>query len=109
MPTDGVGPDELLRLAAATEHASEHPVARAIAERGRAGSARCRPSSASRNRAGLGVQALVDGHDVVVGRPAFLAEWGIDLPDDLTAEQHRLEADRRHGRRGRAGTAQLAA
>ena len=77
--TDGVAEDELLRLAAAVEDASEHPIGRAIAERGRrAVSVPCRPSSGFSSRAGLGVRARVDGRDVVVGRLAFLAEWDID-------------------------------
>jgi Cu+-exporting ATPase len=37
------------------------------------------------------VQARVDGHDVLVGRPAFLAEWGIELPPALRTEAARLE------------------
>src|SRR5207253_1532147 len=35
--------------------------------------------------AGLGVAGVVDGVEVVAGRPAFLAERGLALPDDLAA------------------------
>jgi Cu+-exporting ATPase len=35
------------------------------------------------NREGLGVEGLVDGHAVVAGRPALLADWGIELPSEL--------------------------
>ena len=73
---DGVDRDEVLRLAGALEHASEHPIARAIAARRRRASARCRRSRRSRNRDGLGVEGVVDGHAVVVGRPALLAGVG---------------------------------
>ena len=31
------------------------------------------------NREGLGVEGVVDGHAVVVGRPSLLAEWALDL------------------------------
>jgi Cu+-exporting ATPase len=43
------------------------------------------------NQAGLGVQAVVDGHAVLVGHPAFLAEWAIALPDELTTAAEQLE------------------
>ena len=35
------------------------------------------------NRAGLGVEGVVDGHAVVVGRPALLAQWSLALPPEL--------------------------
>jgi Cu+-exporting ATPase len=37
------------------------------------------------------VHARVDGHDVLVGRPAFLSEWGIELAPELRTEAARLE------------------
>ena len=103
--TDGVSEDALLRLAAAVEDASEHPIGRAIAERGRQHLGALPTVERFSSRAGLGVRARVDGHDVVVGRPAFLAEWDIDVPDELSAESERMEAGRGHGRRGRLGRA----
>src|SRR4051794_15816161 len=59
--------EELLRLAGAAESASEHPLAQAIA----AAAPEPTPVSEFRNHAGLGVEALVDGHTVRVGRPSF--------------------------------------
>jgi Cu+-exporting ATPase len=44
-------------------------------------------------RAGLGVCARVAGHEVVIGRPAFLAEWGIALPAGLRAAAAELEGE----------------
>ncbi|WOX24270.1 heavy metal translocating P-type ATPase [Streptomyces solicathayae] len=80
--TDEAG---LLRLVGALEHASEHPVARAIA----AGAAyRVGPLpevSGFENVPGLGVRGTVDGHHVLAGRPALLEAAGIvppPLPDD---------------------------
>jgi P-type Cu+ transporter len=92
VPAAGESEDELLRLAAGAESASEHPVARAIAERGREHLGSLPPVESFANRAGLGVEAVVDGHAVVVGRPVFLAEWGVDLDSFLRAESGRLEA-----------------
>ena len=89
---NGATEDELLRFAAAAEDASEHPIGRAIAERGRARLGALPAVEGFSSRAGFGVRALVDGHDVVVGRPAFLAEWEVDLPLELSARNEHLEA-----------------
>ncbi len=90
---DGVGEDELLRLAGGAESASEHPVARAIAERGREKLGRLPEPEGFTNRAGLGIEAVVDGRAVVVGRPALLADWGIALPGSLQVGADRLEGE----------------
>ena len=45
------------------------------------------------NRAGLGVKAQVDGHAVLVGRPLFLAEAGLQLDDALAAVRAAAEED----------------
>jgi Cu+-exporting ATPase len=60
----GESRDEVLRLAGSVEHASEHPIARAIAEAAPALS----PVTAFVNEPGIGVRGVVDGHEVVVGR-----------------------------------------
>ncbi|MCP9486281.1 MAG: heavy metal translocating P-type ATPase [Gaiellaceae bacterium MAG52_C11] len=90
VPAAGVDRDEALRVVAALESASEHPVGRAIAAAGGEGL----PAPESfRNREGLGVEGVVEGHAVVAGRPSLLAEWGIELGDELAAAQARAERD----------------
>jgi P-type Cu+ transporter len=79
--------EELLQLAGAAESASEHPLAQAIA----AAAANKPPVAEFQNHAGLGIEALVDGHAVLVGRPAFLADWAIELGADGRAWQKRAE------------------
>ncbi len=91
LPAPGTSAATLLRLAGAAEDASEHPIALAIAERARMELGELDPVESFRNRAGSGVEAVVDGHAVVVGRPATLAEWGLALPDDLAAAQAEAE------------------
>src|SRR5699024_4471782 len=44
------------------------------------------------NVEGLGVQATVDGHAVLVGRPALLQQWSQPLPAELAAAQAAAEA-----------------
>jgi P-type Cu+ transporter len=76
---DGLAPSEVLRLAGAAEDASEHPIARAIAARARAEVWPLPVAQEFASRAGVGVEALVEGRQVLVGRPAFLAERGVVL------------------------------
>jgi P-type Cu+ transporter len=83
---------EALRLVGALEAASEHPVARAIAE-GAADHVGPVPDVDDfRNRPGLGVEGVVDGHGVVAGRRALLDDWALDLSDELTAAHRAAEA-----------------
>ena len=89
---NGEAEDELLQLAAAVEDASEHPIGRAIAERGRERLGSLPAVDGFSSRAGFGVRARVAGRDVVVGRLAFLSEWEIALPLELSARNEHLEA-----------------
>ena len=79
---DGADADEALAVAGSLEHASEHPVARAIAAAA-AEAAPLRPVEGFRNLEGRGVEGLVAGRPVVVGRPSLLAERGLGLPSAL--------------------------
>ncbi|MFJ8196555.1 heavy metal translocating P-type ATPase [Streptomyces sp. NPDC096152] len=92
---EGVDERELLRLAGALEHASEHPIAQAIAAgAGERAGALPVPESFE-NVAGLGVQGVVDGHAVLVGREKLLEEWAVRLPRDLAAAKAAAEAEGR--------------
>ena len=89
---EGVTEAEALRLAGSLEDASEHPVARAIAQGARDRGTELAAVESFANTSGLGVQGVVDGHAVVAGRERFLADWGLALPDDLRAAKERAEA-----------------
>ena len=85
LPAAGEDADAVLRAAAAAESGSEHPIARAVVTAGadRAGS-ETRPESFA-STAGLGVQALVDGVLVLVGRPSWLRDaWSVTMPESLS-------------------------
>jgi Cu+-exporting ATPase len=85
--------ERVLRLAGAAEDASEHPIARAIAAHARAELGSLAAVESFANHAGLGVEAVVDGHAVVVGRPALLAGWGLALPTALDDARARAEGE----------------
>ncbi|MDX6733579.1 MAG: P-type Cu+ transporter [Baekduia sp.] len=88
-PAAGVSPEDLLRITAALEAGSEHPVAAAIAA---AAPGPVRAAEDFANAPGLGVTGTVDGHAVVVGRAALLAEWGLHLDPELAAVKDSAEA-----------------
>jgi Cu+-exporting ATPase len=91
--TDGQDPSEVLRLAGALEDASEHPIAQAIAK-GAVQKVGALPAAEDfTNVEGLGVQGLVDGHAVLVGRTKLLEEWSQHLPVDLERAKSAAEAD----------------
>jgi Cu+-exporting ATPase len=92
VPGDGVAEEDLLRLTAAAEEPSEHPVARAVADRGRERLGVLPAADGFRNRAGLGVEAVVEGRSVLVGRPSLLAERGLALSPVLGEAGARAEA-----------------
>lgn len=80
---EGKDADRVLALAGALEHSSEHPIARAVADAARAKFGEFTPVHDFANLAGLGVQGVVDGHRVLVGRARLLAERGLPLTDEL--------------------------
>ncbi|WP_406864434.1 heavy metal translocating P-type ATPase [Streptomyces sp. HUAS MG47] len=80
---EGQDETEVLRLAGAVEHASEHPVARAVSSAAAARVSGLPTADAFKALPGLGAQGVVDGRLVLVGRPSLLAERGIALPAEL--------------------------
>nr|WP_224393194.1 heavy metal translocating P-type ATPase [Pseudonocardia sp. ICBG1293] len=75
----------VLRLAGALERASEHPVATAVAAAATERVGDLPAVSDFANHEGLGVQGVVDGHAVLVGRPRLLEQWAVPLSEDLAA------------------------
>ncbi|GAA1902535.1 heavy metal translocating P-type ATPase [Streptomyces sodiiphilus] len=80
---EGEDETEVLRLAGALEHASEHPIAQAVAAGAQERVGTLPAPEDFANIAGLGVQGVVDGHAVLVGREKLLEDWAIVLPPAL--------------------------
>ncbi|WP_420907446.1 heavy metal translocating P-type ATPase [Streptomyces scabichelini] len=92
----GADEKQVLRLAGALEHASEHPIARAVATGAEEKAGAPLPSvDGFESVAGLGVRGTVEGHEVLVGRGRLLDEAGVALPDELVALKTRAEAEGR--------------
>jgi Cu+-exporting ATPase len=90
--TDGADRATVLQLAGALEDASEHPIARTIADAARRERASLPSVQRFSNLAGLGVEGTVDGAAVLVGRPALLASRDIALPASLATAVDGAEA-----------------
>jgi Cu+-exporting ATPase len=84
--------DEVLRLAAAAERGSEHPLARAIVEGARERGLEVPEPDAFENVPGHGVRATVDGDEVLVGNRKLLRDNGID-PSRAAETMERLERE----------------
>ncbi|GAA2233779.1 heavy metal translocating P-type ATPase [Promicromonospora sukumoe] len=95
VPADGTTREELLRLAGALEDASEHPVAQAVAKGATQEVGDLPVPESFESVQGKGVQGVVDGHAVVVGRESLLADWSLHLPADLAAGKARAEGEGR--------------
>ncbi|MEV2197795.1 heavy metal translocating P-type ATPase [Streptomyces phaeochromogenes] len=89
---DSTDEAEVLRLAGALEHSSEHPIARAVADGALEKLGSLPTPEDFANVPGLGVQGIVDGHAVLVGRERLLAEWAMELPEDLARAKAEAEA-----------------
>jgi Cu2+-exporting ATPase len=83
--------EEVLRLAAAVEANSEHPLARAIVDAARA-NGEMTTASAFRSAAGRGVAGVVGGSSIEVGGPALVRERGLGTPDEIAEETAKWQA-----------------
>ncbi|WP_280293738.1 heavy metal translocating P-type ATPase [Nocardia abscessus] len=93
VPAEGEQVTRILELAGALEDSSEHPIAQAIARGARERVGELKPVDDFANVAGLGVQGMVDGHAVLVGRARLLADWSQHLDDELAQAIRAAEAE----------------
>ncbi len=91
-PVPGTDADELLRLVAAAERDSEHPLAAAIVAAARRLGGQLPAATRFESVTGQGVRARVDGTEVLVGNERLLAGAGVD-PARLRGDRDALAAD----------------
>ncbi|KAA8962474.1 MAG: copper-translocating P-type ATPase [Mycobacterium sp.] len=83
--------DLVLRLAAAAESGSEHPIGKAIVAAAQEQGLKVPVATGFANLAGHGVRAEINGRAVLVGRRTLVDEHGLLLPDHLAAAAAELE------------------
>ncbi len=79
--TNGVAPDEVLRLAAAVERLSSHHLGKAVADAGQQRLGQLPAATDFLETPGAGVAARVDGRRVIVGSAGFLSDRGVAVPE----------------------------
>ncbi|MFJ6560726.1 heavy metal translocating P-type ATPase [Streptomyces sp. NPDC091412] len=89
---EGTDEKQLLRLAGALEHASEHPIARAVAAGAEERVGPLPSVEHFENVPGRGVRGRVEGHDVAVGR---LVELTAELPEEVARARRAAESEGR--------------
>lgn len=91
----GLEPREILRLAAALEHDSEHPIARGIVRTAEEQGVEIAPAEAFEALPGKGASARVAGRTLFAGGPSLLAHLGLAVEGPLLASVRRAEANGR--------------
>ncbi len=91
-PVRGVGADGLLRVAAAAESRSEHPLAKAIVRAAEELQIRLPEATGFQAIPGQGVKATVEDQEVLIGGERLFSEQQITIPQDLLDQLHELEA-----------------
>jgi Zn2+/Cd2+-exporting ATPase len=83
IPVGSAAPHDVLRFAAAVEMRSEHPIARAIADRARLAGIDLPETTGFMSLPGMGVEALVGGRAVVVGNETLMTLRNLAAPPDV--------------------------
>ena len=92
LPVDGFAEDEVLRISAALERGSEHPLAEAIVEGAEQRGLELPASRDFESHTGKGVTGAVESRQVALGNAALMGGLGIDASAlERQADQHRAE------------------
>lgn len=95
-PAAGESPESVLSIAGPLEDASEHPIARAIAQHANEIGMDLTGLEGFVNHGGNGVSGVVDGHAAMAGRRDWLtSEWSLRVPQDLQDAAEAAEAEGR--------------
>ena len=90
---DDVKTDDLLRLAAAVETQSEHPLARAVVAKAKDEGFELPDITDFESTTGGGVQARIAGAMIRIGKRTFLEAANISIPASLSQEAERLQGE----------------
>jgi Cd2+/Zn2+-exporting ATPase len=81
-PESGVPAETLLCTAACCGYGSQHPVSRAVVAAARERGIDFESPDETREHVGMGLEARVDGQTLLLGRPSWMRERGLDLPSE---------------------------
>ena len=95
VPLFGCDESELLRVAAAVESRSNHPLATAIVTEAETRGVEIPSAEDVRAVSGKGVGAVVEGEDVEVGAAKLFTDSSVDLPEEITSRVAELETSGR--------------
>ncbi len=84
---DGHAENDLLRMAAAAEERSNHPLARATIDAAKARGLKWPTAEDAQVLPGRGLTARVEGHECMLGNEALFGENGVALPGDVAAPE----------------------
>ena len=87
-PIDGIAPAELLKMTAAAETHSNHPTAIALQKLAEEAGLTLPEAANFTETHGKGVEAMVEGQKVQVGRPAWLESLGVHVDHPENQEDH---------------------
>jgi Cd2+/Zn2+-exporting ATPase len=90
LPAPGVRAEELLAAVARAETPSEHPIARAVLKYAQPAGVHPDEPEQFEALAGMGVRAVWDGEETLVGSPRLMERFGHAVPADLLAALERL-------------------
>ena len=93
VPAEGIDSNLLLVLAASAERASEHPLARAIMDAAMELGVKLLDASDFKSSAGMGVEAIVDGRRLSIGKRKFFDDTIIETEPGLEAKAEKFASD----------------
>ncbi|GAB4523939.1 MAG: heavy metal translocating P-type ATPase [Anaerolineae bacterium] len=94
IPANGFEDVQVLTLAASAERGSEHPLGEAVVQAAKDRKIQLFNPDHFEAEAGRGIQAMIDGQQVVVGSPRYIREMGLSL-DTLAASVEQLQTNAR--------------
>lgn len=92
VPANGMQESDVLRLAAAAEVGSEHPLGEAIVNRAQELGLELPVSTDFQSITGRGIQATIDGQELFIGNRALMDQHSIEL-DQLLAQANSMAAE----------------
>jgi Cd2+/Zn2+-exporting ATPase len=95
IPATDVSAEELLRIAAAVEQQSQHPLAAAVVRKAQAEGLAIETADAVESVTGRGIRAQVGGRRVEIGNARLFNEANVTIPPDILESAARLQASGR--------------